>query len=347
MKFTDVVLLRKKYSNYIFELCFKNFNSPKTFIDEELQFKKLMDYDWFLQEQSTKIGIQSTYANQRIREFSKIPQFDKKLMNTLMEIKVTLKKQKKSMEDLQEKNYLEINKNHNEIISKLSLKILEQIKVDQLLNKMQLAINKTDPPFISYCLNWKLDKKTYHSDMLNQATLIVKNCKELIEEIDVAISLEDNEYYSVNKKLTDSSSLKNSTIAARCTNLSYYVENFKSLYPETLNYKDNSLLKLDLKYAFKYFVNISAINSMKSEIRMKEQFEKAKIELKKTQELFYNINDINRQHALKIDMERKKLSKIAINENTLTNTIIKQWLEFDSDGIYFLFSEHLKIHRLA
>jgi rRNA-processing protein FCF1 len=346
MKFDDILKVRKKYASYIFELCFKNFDSPKTFVEEDLQFKRNMDYDWMLQAQFTKISSQSNELNKRIREFSKLTQVDKRILNELMSLKVQLKKQKKTIEDLKLKHYQEISKHYQETILNLCEKIFDKIKDDELLHKLQLATQKTDKRFMAYCLNWKIDKKSYHDDISEQTTFIFKTCEHLLEEIKIAIDLENSDAYKGGLAYAkNASSTKNATIAANCINLSHYVENFKKLYPETLNYKNNFLTKLELKNDFKDLANMSGIHSQKNSTEMQEKLEVIIPSIKKAQEIFYGLYDANRSYLIKLDFERRKMSKAAISEKRFLEIVLKQWLENDPDGIFYLFSEYLKDHE--
>lgn len=347
MKFDDIVKVRKKYANYIFELCFKFFESPKTFLEEELKLKKNMDYDWLLQTQSTKINSQMNFLNQRIREFSKLAQFDKKAMNELMELKVILKGQKKAIEDLQLKHYNEIVADYTQILVSLSLKILIEFKKDPTFSKMQTIIQKTEKPFIEYCLKWKDDKKKYHDDISNQTKLIMQTCIQLLEDLEISIMTETSDEYYFDDSVVHKSSMKNITVANNCTNLAHYVENFKNLYPETLNFKENFLIKLELKNEFKDFFNIHSVGTVKTPIKMKDKFEQAKTHINKAQEIFYELHNVNRDHLIKLDLEKRKMNKVAINEDCLTQTTLKQWLEYDPDGIFYLFSEYLKEHSFS
>lgn len=351
MKFNDILKVRKKYANYIFELCFKTFDSPKYFVEEELQFKKNMDYDWMLQAQATKISSQSNHLNKRIREFSKLTQVDKRALNELMALKIQLKKQKKIIEDLQLKHYEEISKHYEETIKNLCENIFEKIKKDPLLDKLQLATKKTEKGFINYCTNWKLDKKQYYDDIGNQSTFIFKTCEQILEDINFAIGIENSDAYKGGLESAKSlSNSKNASVALNCINLSHYVENFKKLYPETLNYKSNFLIKLELRNDFKDLANVNSFHSQnqnqqpKNTIPMKDQLYKLIPSVKRTQEIFYGLYDVNRTYLIKLDFERRKMAKVAINEKKFSEVVLKQWLENDPDGIFYLFSEYLRYH---
>ena len=346
MKFNDILLVRKKYANYIFELCFKNFDSPKSFVEEELEFKKNMDYDWMLQAQSTKVSLQSNELNKRIREFSKLTQVDKRALNELMNLKVQLKKQKKTIEDLQQKHYQEISVHYQKTIKSVCEKIFEKIKQDGTLLKLHLATQKTEKRFIQYCNNWKLDKKQYHEDIANQTTFIFKTCEQLLLDIKSAIEIENSDAYKggvQSAKILSSS--KNSTVASSCINLSHYVENFKGLYPETLSYKSNFLTKLDLKHEFKDLINIPSLHNQKKMVEIHKILEQVIPSIKKTQEIFYSLYDANRSYLINLDFERRKIAKVAITEKKFLETTLKQWLQNDPDGIFYLFSEYLKEHE--
>lgn len=346
MKFDDILKVRKKYANYVFELCFKHIESPKKFIEEDVQFKKNMDYDWMLQAQHTKISSQSNELNKRTREFSRLTQVDKRILNELMSLKVQLKKQKKNIEELKLKHYQEISKHYEETIQSLCERIFDKIKEDPLLQKLHLATQKTEKRFIAYCLDWKLDKKKYHNDISEQTTFIFKTCEHILDEIKLAIELENSDSYRGGISHTkNASSVKNSTIASNCINLSHYVENFKTLYPETLNYKSHSLIKLDLKHEFKDLANISVLHAQKTFAPMQEKLEKVIPAIKKTQEVFYGLHNVNRTFFINIELQRKKMSKAAISEKQFLETVLKQWLENDPDGIFYLFSEYLKNHE--
>lgn len=346
MKFNDILLVRKKYANYIFELCFKNFESPKSFIEEELEFKKNMDYDWMLQSQSTKISLQSNELNKRIREFSKLTQVDRRALNELMNLKVQLKKQKKTIEDLQQKNYQDISIHYQKTIKAVCEKIFQKIQEDVTLLKLHLATQKTEKKFIQYCNNWKLDKKQYHEDISNQTTFIFKTCEQLLLDIQSAIEIENSDAFKggvQSAKLLSSS--KNSTVASSCINLSHYVENFKELYPETLTYKAHYLTTVDLKNDFKDLINIPTLHNQKKMIKITPTLEKAIPSIKKTQAIFYSLYDVNRTYLINLDFERRKIVKVAITEKKFLETTLKQWLENDPDGIFYLFSEYLKEHE--
>jgi hypothetical protein len=346
MKFNDILLVRKKYANYIFELCFKNFESPKSFIEEELEFKKNMDYDWMLQSQSTKISLQSNELNKRIREFSKLTQVDRRALNELMNLKVQLKKQKKTIEDLQQKHYQEISEHYQKTIKAVCEKIFNKLKEDTTLFKLHLATQKTEKKFINYCTNWKLDKKQYHEDIANQTTFIFKTCEQLLLDIKSAIEIENSDAYKGGVQFTKNlSSSKNSTVASSCINLSHYVENFKGIYFETLNYNNNALTKIDLKQDFKELVNIPTIHNQKKMVELNLVFEKIIPSIKKTQEIFYSLYDANRTYLINLDFERRKIAKVAITEKKFLETTLKQWLQNDPDGIFYLFSEYLKEHE--
>ncbi len=347
MKFNDIVKVRKKYTNYIFDLCFKSFKTPRTFSEEELRLKKNMDYDWLLQSQSTRIAKQTNMLNQRIREFSKLAQFDKRAMNELMELKLTLKKQKKSIEGLQLKHYNEIEREYSEILISLANKLLLEMNQDSTFAKMLLIIQKSEKKFIDFCEQWKSDKIKYYENISSQSKLIMQTCQEIIQDIDNSILAESNSDYIYDDKSVKIVSMKNLKIVNNCTNLSYYVENFKQFYPETLNYNTNSLIKLELKENFKEFSHLGAIGSAQNTVNMKSKFLLAKEHIRKTQEIFYGINDISRQYHIKLEHERKKIVKVAIPEDKLTKITIKQWLEYDPDGIFYLFSEYLKEHEFS
>ncbi len=348
MKFIDIVNVRKKYTNYIFELSFQFFESPNTFVNEELKLKKNMDYDWLLQSQATKINTQYSMLNQRIREFSKISQFDKKILNELMELKSVLKQQKTKIEELQLNHYKELLLDYNNIVKDLCSSIFLELQKDTQLSKMHLIISKTEHKFKDYCLNWKKDKLKYHEDISEQTKIIINNCQQILEEIDNAIFLESHDAYDYDKNIANQSYRKNLTVASSCTNLSHYVENFKVFYPETLNFKDNYLIKLDLKNEFSYFANIHAFDLSKNQkIKLKEQFELAKNPIKKTQEIFYEINQTNRTYLINLELEKKRMLKVALTEKELTSITLKQWLEYDPNGIFYLFSTYLKDHQLS
>ncbi len=346
MKFNDILQVRKKYANYIFELCFKNFDSPKAFVEEELEFKKNMDYDWMLQAQSTKISLQTNELNKRIREFSKLTQVDRRALNELMNLKVQLKKQKKSIEDLQSKHYQEISEHYQKTIKKVCEKIFDKIKKDETLLKLHLITQKTEKRFIDYCLNWKIDKKKYHEDISNQTTFIFKTCDQIIQDIKSAMEIENSDAYKGGLKIAKmQASAKNSTVASNCINLSHYVENFKTLYPKTLNYKSNSLINLELKQDFKDLINIPALHTQKNMPQMDEHFKKVIPSIKQTQEIFYGLYDVNRTYLINLDFERRKIAKVAVTEKKFLETALKQWLQNDPDGIFYLFSEYLKEHE--
>jgi hypothetical protein len=349
MKFTDFVSLRKKYSDYIFNLCITHFETPHVFAEEELILKKHMDYDWLLQTQSARINNQANLLNQRVREFSKLTQVDKRAMNELMELKIILKNQKKEMEILQEKNHQEIKESYTSILLQLCTKIFNKIKEEPLLHKMQLAIKKTEKHFMKYCFDWKLDKKNYYNDVQEQTSLIIKISNQITEEIQNFFKNEQSSLFPQNKTQDLHVKMQSSKIGANCTNLAHYVDNFKSFYPETLLFKDGILTKIDLKESFKDFSQISMGQMAKVEDtkKLKENLNTALIEIKKIQEIFYGIYEKNRKYLIHLDVERKKMSKIAITEFELTQMTIIQWLEYDPNSIFFLFSEYLKEHKFS
>jgi hypothetical protein len=141
------------------------------------------------------------------------------------------------------------------------------------------------------------------------------------------------------------SSTKNSTVASSCINLSHYVENFKGLYPETLSYKSNFLTKLDLKHEFKDLINIPTLHNQKKMVEIHQVLEQVIPSIKKTQEIFYSLYDANRSYLINLDFERRKIAKVAITEKKFLETTLKQWLQNDPDGIFYLFSEYLKEHE--
>ncbi len=316
----ELVLLRKKYSNSLFQKCDNYFNGKPIISDIDLKLKKNMDYDWMLQSQSSKISLQLSGINKRIREFSKIPKHDKKMMNKFLELKKTLKEQEQQILLLQENHFKEISSEYIKIVTYLTKSLLSYADIDTYFQKMNLALTKSEKKFIYYCEHWKDEQLNYYVQINENSSVILKKSEEIFSELEA--------YFK------DQQDFHKNIIVAKVINLSHYIENFKSSYPKVIHFKDDFLLHLDLKHS----------NSTNSIIIDKTEIEK---ELKDVMFIFYEIYHESKKVIKKIELEKRKFHRIAIPSKELKKKVLVQWLENDTNSTFFMFSRYLEDHELS
>lgn len=347
MKAQDIVLLRKKYVNLIFELAKKSFNIQQDFLLEEKNLRIYMEKDILLSEHADKISSRIDSLNQEMKELSKIAKFDKNALDELTQIQLSLKNQQKNNKTQRQEHYTFISKQYFEILVQTTMKVLGELEKDELFNKMRLAIKKTENRFIEYCKQWKSRESENYKKLGQQIELIYNFSSQLVQDIDACISTETTDAYTSDASISHISSLKNSRVAANCTTLAHYLENFKELYPQTLGFKAQSLTKINLKEDFNDLMEANSFGSMKASLKMKGKLNLAKKQVGIVNRLFHELLLVNNKHLEKIEDERIKMMKIAIGEYQLTQTTIKQWLESDKKSLFFIFSEYLDKHKFA
>ncbi len=329
----ELVLLRKKYSNSLFQKCDNYFNGKPIISDIDLKLKKNMDYDWMLQSQSSKISLQLSGINKRIREFSKIPKHDKKMMNKFLELKKTLKEQEQQILLLQENHFKEISSEYIKIVTYLTKSLLSYADIDTYFQKMNLALTKSEKKFIYYCEHWKDEQLNYYVQINENSSVILKKSEEIFSELEA--------YFK------DQQDFHKNIIVAKVINLSHYIENFKSSYPKVIHFKDDFLLHLDLKNKFSSItqnLDLKHSNSTNSIIIDKTEIEK---ELKDVMFIFYEIYHESKKVIKKIELEKRKFHRIAIPSKELKKKVLVQWLENDTNSTFFMFSRYLEDHELS
>lgn len=328
----ELILLRKKYSKSLFQKCDIYFNGKPIIADIDLKLKKNMDYDWMLQSESNKISRQLSNINKRIRELSKIPNHDKKMMNKFLDLKKILKKQEKNILTLQENHFKEIYSDYNKIINYLTKTLLKYSDIDSYFKKMNFALTKTEKKFIHYCEHWKNEELNYYLQINDNSSIILKKSEEILKDLDT--------YFK------DEQDFQKNIILSKIINLSHYVDNFKKSYPKVIGFQNNFLLTIDLKTKFSSTIqdlDLKKNGSLNSVIINKTDFE---IDLKNVMFIFHEIYHESKKIIKKIELEKRKLNRIAIPAKEFNKKIIVQWLENDNNSTFFMFSRYLNDHEL-
>lgn len=332
MNLKELVLLRKKYSSSFFQKCNNYFNGKHIISEIDLKLQQNMDYDWMLQGQLTKINLQLSTLNTRIREFAKVKNHDKKIMDKLLSLKSTLKGQQNSVIFLQEKHFKEITGDYLKIINYLTKSLTSYGDMDSYFSKMNLALSKSEKKFIFYCEHWKNEQLSYYKQIHDNSQLILDFCNEISTEL------------SENHKNTSISSIA----FAKLINLSHYIDNFKKQYPRLLDFKDKFLFNFDIKSTLPFLDNpqIKDLILKSQLIDIDVSKEIISTTIKSAMFIFYEILHESKSVIRKIEQEKRKFHKVAIPSKEFKKKVLIQWLEHEDNSTFFMFSRYIEDHEL-
>lgn len=334
MELKKNLLLRKKYSCFIFEYCQKEIKNKINISKETENLEHELNYDAILAKEYLKINNQLKIINDKLNYFQTLNFIENKHIIEFNNFKKTFKKQKNEILNLQEKNFIEMKLIFDKITNELIENIYTKIKEEKSFLLLIKEIQETDQCFILSCQQFKLEKEKYYKNINNQTNLILENCTQIEKDINT-INNHDNQI-----NLT----IEKSRIISKCKNLSYYVDNFINLYPETTNFKNGIILKLNLKQSFLDFNEFSFNGKIDNIKVLSINLNYIKKIILKTKIVFSIINNKNIEYLNQLEIERKKIIKLSINEPTLTNQTIFSWLE-NNEPILSHFSSYLKNHK--
>ncbi len=328
-------LYQQEYINF-----FNNIKDYTIFKDIELKIQKMMDYDWLLQSNHNRIEQQLQSINQKIKEISKIKNYNLSFLNKLLKIKSQLKDQEKSLLYFREKNYLKIKNEYKQIILKLIDYIKDFFPIDSYLLKLNKVVIKTEKKFLNLCQNWKADKYQYYLKIYDSSSNIMKNGTEILS------ALEEH-------SLSDDKLKIEYSITSKCIMLIKQIEEFKTKFPKCLSYKDNSLKNIDIETTFeKYIKNFDfKINLIKNNRNDQHKFEPNDIifikeHISYTMSLFHDIFHLSKKYINQIEKDKNTLLRFSLEYYKFHEKILLDCFHQEHNNNIYLFYEYLNQHDL-
>lgn len=339
MELKDLFKIRNIYHQEYVNF-FNNIKDNKIFQDIELKIQKMMDFDWLLQSNHNRIQQQLQSINQKIKEISKIKNYNLSFLNKLLKIKSQLKDQEKSLMYFREKNYLKIKNEYKQIILKLTDNIKDMFKIDSQILKLNKVVIKTEKKFIHLCQNWKSEKYHYYLNIYDSSSHIMKNGTEIIS------SLEEH-------NLSDDKFQIEYLIKSKCIMLIRQIEEFKQKYPKCLTFKDNFLKNLYLDQTLeKYIKDFNfKINLIKSNKYEQPNFEYNDISFIKenisySMSLFHDIFHLSKKSINQIEKDKNTILKHSLEYYSFHEKILLDCFNQQPNNNIYLFYEYLNEHDL-
>lgn len=354
MKVQNAVQLRKKYVDYMFELASIHFKDLSGLLDahEQVDVCKKKDEELLLalqrleglqqniQEDSSKIDSMVHFSAKALKETSNIKQnLTKKLNVSKREI---------------EENYSEMNDLYQGVVLHNASIMVAKLKENELFEKMQQAIDKTDEKFLDFCKSFKIDELTRYQDIDMQVNKLLSHQKNLIVDID-NFSFKQMELKLKPMDMGLKMAVKNLKlkISNHCLTLDHYNETFKQSYAETLKFRVNEVKTLGGYFEAKeevredvdkdkvFFANVKNANLNVSVLN------EIKSHIERMVTLYTEVMETNTKSLEKVSLERERILKAAINLEELTVKAARQWLELDEDGWFCQTKKYLLNHFLA
>jgi hypothetical protein len=358
MKVQSVILLRRKYVSYLFELADQNFHNLDQLTSAVDQFEELISKDKELEASKKRLeGLQVDISNDS-KYLDSMAHYNPKATKEASQLKQNVSKKINTNIKDYLSNYQEMNDLYQGIILHNASLMMAELEKNPLFKKMQLAIQKTDKEFLKFCQDFKQDEILQHTDINIKIKNIISHLKDLSE------SLADYKLENVELKLNPlnmSIKMKVKNLKIKIHTLSSNIDHlnqvYKSLYPETLKFRINEIKVLsDILSSNQDNTlgevsttdNTQSIISNINNIYLSPQTLTEIQNIVKKMIEYYSIADNNNIKTLNhINEEKEKISKAAISFDDLTIKAARQWLELHQDGWFKKTKTYIQNHPLA
>lgn len=359
MKVQNIILLRRKYISYLFELADKTFPDIKELNNSVDEFKVLADKDVALNKSLKRLERMQDDVLANLKPLENMSKFKPKDMkeNSLNKQHLTkkIKQISKSIED----NYRDMNDLYQGIVLHNASYMIKKLSNDEMFHKLQEAIKKTDKEFITFCEEFKQDEIAIEADILEKSSTILQNYQTILNDIETYL---DRKQDLERNHLNMAAKMKVKTLKNKIISLVHTVDNnhneFKMLYPESLKFRVNEIKPLadilngeqieiadtseddlfhentlvtDIK---NIHIDIDIINKLKEIIKKYIPYYE---DAQKTSEKKLNI----------LNEEKNKIIKAAIPFEELTIKTATQWLEINQNGWFSITKKYIANHSLA
>lgn len=361
MKVQNIILLRRKYISYLFELADKHFPDRTKLNGSVEEFNELIQKNDDLQVGIQRLNSLQTDVNDNLEPLENMTKFNAKSMKENSQIKQNLTKKIKQLNKDYEDNYREMNDLYQGIILHNASIMMNELRLDPMFKKMQDAISLTDNEFITFCKEFKQDEIAKSEDIKQRANQIVFYYNEILETI-VQYRAQDIELKENHLNMATKMKLKNSKlkIIDLVQKLDLEHNEYKIFYSETLKFRVNEIKSLSLiiqPHIEELKDNNSSDSLSNSELMIVTDISNAHIQLDNLENIetqvrkyleFYSDALKNNDKTLKSLYEEKdKIIKAAIPYEELTIKAARQWLEIDKEGWFSKTREYISNHTLA
>lgn len=359
MKVQNIILLRRKYISYLFELADNTFIDTSELNNSVEEFKILADKDVELNNALKRLERLQENVLANLEPLENMSKFKPKDMkeNSLNKQHLTkkIKQISKSIED----NYRDMNDLYQGIILHNASYMIKKLSVDPMFTKLQLAIKKTDKEFLDFCNEFKQEEIAISFDILERANSILKDYQQILKDILLYIDrkndLQKNHLNMAAKMKVKS--LKNNIISL-IHNVDKKHNEFKSLYPEALKFRVNEIKPLSV------FINgeeIEISDTNEEDVFHEETVVTDVKNINLDSDTLNNLTetikkyipyyeDPQKNHEKKLNTlneEKNKIIKAAIPLEELTIKTATQWLEINQNGWFAITKKYISNHSLA
>lgn len=359
MKVQNIILLRRKYISYLFELADKHFPDRTQLNGSVEEFNELIQKNDELQVGIQRLNSLQTDVNDNLEPLENMTKFNAKSMKENSQIKQNLTKKIKQLNKDYEDNYREMNDLYQGIILHNASIMMNELRLDPMFKKMQDAISLTDNEFITFCNEFKQDEIAKSEDIKQRANQIVSYYNELLNTI-VQYRAQDIELKENHLNMAIKMKLKNSKlkIIDLVQKLDSEHNEYKLFYSETLKFRVNEIKPISLivqphieemqedKISEPGTDSMIVTDISNAHLQSDNLLQ---IETQVTKYLdFYSDALKNNDKLLKSLYEEKdKIIKAAIPYEELTIKAARQWLEIDKEGWFAKTREYISQHTLA
>lgn len=374
MKVQNVILLRRKYISYLFELADKNFpnNEQLNSAVEEFKVLTVKDSD-LIKAQNRLLGLKDNLTED-MELLDSMAKYNAKSMKETSQLKQNLSKKLNNINKDYEANYRDMNDLYQGIIVHNASIMLNKLQEDNLFKKMQQAILTTDSEFLIFCENFKKEEINKHQSI----QLNIQKTLQLLSELNTNV----NDYIQSNTELklnhlnmAMKMRVKNSKIQIIniTKNLQTIINNHIILYPETLKFRVNEIND------FVSFIDLEPSNETKENIELTNNTNELDLiteteTILNKEKIITNVFNIqlnfplllkiqeksnkiipyfeesfkdNEKILLNLIEEKDKILKAAIPFETLTIKAARQWLELNEKGWFAITKNYIINHPLA
>lgn len=173
MKVQNIILLRRKYISYLFELADKTFIDTSELNNSVDEFKILSDKDKELNNALKRLERLQENVLANLEPLENMSNFKSKDMKENSLNKQHLTKKMKQISKSIEDNYRDMNDLYQGIVLHNASYMIKKLSFDQMFIKLQLAIKKTDKEFLDFCNEFKQDEIAVASDILKEPILFL------------------------------------------------------------------------------------------------------------------------------------------------------------------------------
>lgn len=359
MKVQNIILLRRKYISYLFELADKTFIDTSELNNSVDEFKILSDKDKELNNALKRLERLQENVLANLEPLENMSNFKSKDMKENSLNKQHLTKKMKQISKSIEDNYRDMNDLYQGIVLHNASYMIKKLSFDQMFIKLQLAIKKTDKEFLDFCNEFKQDEIAVASDIFERTNSILIDYQQILQSISLYI---DKKNELQKNHLNMAAKMKVKTLKNNIIELIHNVDNnhneFKSLYPEALKFRVNEIKSLS---TFLNGEQIEIADTNEDDIFNEQTLVTDVKNINMDSDMLNNLSetikkyipfyeDPQKNYEKKLNVlneEKNKIIKAAIPFEELTIKTATQWLEINQNGWFAVTKKYISNHSLA